>query len=71
MEARDYVRAIRDAGLTQAQAAARSGIRQATISKIENGTVKDVLSKNYRALQVLYFEVCKPELVTPTATAGA
>jgi transcriptional regulator with XRE-family HTH domain len=57
MEAQDYVLAIRSEGLTQAQIAERTGIPQPTISKIERGEVKDVMSKNYRALQALHAEV--------------
>lgn len=57
MEAKDYVHAVRAAGLTQAQIAERTGIPQPTISKIERGDVKDVMSKNYRALQALHAEV--------------
>lgn len=57
MEAKDFVHAIRAAGLTQAQIAERTGIPQPTISKIERGDVKDVMSKNYRALQSLHADV--------------
>lgn len=58
MEAKDYLIAIRDHGkLTQDQIAERSGIPQPTISKILRGEVKDVMSRNYRALQSLYAEV--------------
>lgn len=57
MEAKDYVHAIRAAGLTQAQIAERTGIPQPTISKIGRGDVEDVMSKNYRALQALHAEV--------------
>jgi len=57
MEAKDYVQAIRAAGLTQAQIAERTGIPQPTISKIGRGDVEDVMSKNYRALQALHAEV--------------
>lgn len=57
MEARDYLKAIRDHGLTQAQVAERTGIPQPTISKIERGEVSDVLSRNYRALQSLHAEL--------------
>lgn len=57
MEARDYVLAIRDHGLTQAQIAERTGIPQPTVSKIERGDVQDVMSRNYRALQTLHGEL--------------
>lgn len=58
MEAKDYLYFIRATGLTQTQIAGRTGIPQSTISKIERGEVNDVMSKNYRALQTLYEEVC-------------
>lgn len=70
MEAKDYVHAIRSAGLTQAQIAERTGIPQPTISKIERGDVKDVMSKNYRALQALHAEVSS-EVRPTTAKAEA
>lgn len=57
MEAQDYLRAIRELKLTQAQIAERTGIPQPTISKIERGEVEDVMSRNYRALQALYDEL--------------
>ena len=57
MEAKDYLAAIRDRGLTQAQVAEKTGIPQPTISKIERGDVADVMSRNYRALQDLYAEL--------------
>jgi transcriptional regulator with XRE-family HTH domain len=57
MEAKDYVTAIRAAGLTQAQIADETGIPQPTISKIERGAVSDVMSRNYRALQALHARV--------------
>lgn len=57
MEARDFVVALIDAGLTQVQIAERCGIPQPTISKVARGDVKDVLSVNYRRLQSLHAEV--------------
>ena len=57
MEAIDYLKAIRDTGLTQAQVAERTGITQSSISKIERGDVSDVRSKSYRALVSLHAEV--------------
>lgn len=57
MEAIDYLKAIRDKGLTQNQVAERTGIPQPTISKIERGDIRDVRSKSYRALAVLHGEV--------------
>lgn len=57
MDAKDYLKAIRATGMTQAEVSAKTGIPQPTISKIELGKIADVLSKNYRALQALYREV--------------
>lgn len=65
MEAKDYLKAIRATGLTQAQVSARTGIPQPTISKIERGGSKDVLSRNLLALQRLYAALL-PEQVIPT-----
>jgi transcriptional regulator with XRE-family HTH domain len=61
MTAQDYLKAIRATGLTQAQVAERTGIPQGTISKIETGLVKDVLSKTYIALQALHGELLAPK----------
>lgn len=69
MEAKDYVAAIRVHGLTQAQIAARTGIPQPTISKIERGEVADVMSRNYRALQSLLAELGQPQDKPAQATA--
>ncbi|WP_295545408.1 helix-turn-helix domain-containing protein [uncultured Pseudacidovorax sp.] len=78
MEARDYLKAIRERGLTQAQVSGLTGIPQPTISKIERGEVDDVLSRNYRALQSLHARVVKPEAAegrsvkrTPDRIGGA
>lgn len=57
MDAIDYLKAIRDTGMTQAQVAERTGITQSSISKIERGDVSDVRSKSYRALVALHGEV--------------
>ena len=57
MTPQDYLKAIRDKGLTQAQIADKTGISQGTISKIERGDIDDVLSKTYLALQALYDEL--------------
>lgn len=58
MEARDYIRVIREQHrLTQAQIAERTGITQPTISKIERGDVDDVMSRSYRALKALHDEL--------------
>lgn len=65
MDAKDYLRGIRAAGLTQVEVADRTGITQSTISKIERGDVKDVMSKNYRALQALHAEVSSEVRPTP------
>lgn len=51
MEAKDYVLALKELGLTQTQIAEETGIPQPTISKIERGEVADVMSKSYRSLQ--------------------
>lgn len=58
MDARDYLLAIRATGLTQSQVAERSGVPQPTISKIERRETRDVMSKNFLALQRLHHEVC-------------
>jgi len=57
MDAQDYVLALRQCGLTQAQIAEKSGILQPIISKIERGDVQDVMSRTYRALQDLHTEL--------------
>jgi transcriptional regulator with XRE-family HTH domain len=54
MEAKDYVLALKERGLTQMQIEEITGIPQPTISKIERGDVSDVMSKTYRALQAAY-----------------
>jgi len=54
MEAKDYVLALKDRGMTQVQIEKETGIPQPTISKIERGDVSDVMSKTYRALQAAY-----------------
>ena len=58
MEARDFIAALSERGLTQQQIADRTGIPQPTISKVARGDVADVLSRNYRKLQALHEEVC-------------
>lgn len=57
----DLLKAIRATGLTQEQVAERTGIPQPTISKIERGDVKDVMSRNYLALQALHDELAEPK----------
>lgn len=54
MEAKDYVLALKGFGLTQVQIEKMTGIPQSNISKIETGSVSDVMSKTYRALQAAY-----------------
>lgn len=54
MEAKDYVLALKERGLTQVQIEEITGIPQPTISKIERGDVADVMSKTYRALKAAY-----------------
>jgi len=53
MNAQDFLRQVRAYGLTQVQVAERTGIPQSTISKIERGAVRDVLARNYIALETL------------------
>ena len=57
MEAQQYLHALQEAGLTQAQIAERTGVPQPTISKVMRGEVKDVMSRNYRRIQELHAEV--------------
>jgi transcriptional regulator with XRE-family HTH domain len=57
MTPREYLQAIRETGMTQAEIASRTGITQGTISKLERGDVEDVYSKTYVALQTLYAEL--------------
>ncbi len=71
MEARDYLKAIRGRGMTQAQVSERTGIPQPTISKIERGEVDDVLSRNYRALQSLHTEVVENRVPMSGSRASA
>jgi predicted transcriptional regulator len=61
MEAKDYVLALKDSGLTQMQIEKITGIPQSSISKIETGTVSDVMSKTYRALQAAYNDMLQQE----------
>ena len=57
MEARDFISALIESGLTQAQIADRTGIPQPSLSKVLRGDVDDVLSRKYRKLQTLYIEL--------------
>lgn len=70
MEAYDYLKEIRAHGLTQAQVAERTGIVQSTISKLERGDIKDVRSRNYRALQALHDQLLAAPITEPTAKAA-
>lgn len=54
LEPRELVLAIKATGLTQKQIEELTGIPQSTISKIERGDSKDILSRNYRALVELH-----------------
>lgn len=55
--AQDYLKAIRDSGLTQSQVAERTGIPQGTISKIERRQDGNVLFNTYAALKALHDEL--------------
>lgn len=57
MDAKQLVDALTAKGLTQKQIVERSGVPQATISKISTARVGDVMSKTYLALLNLYHEV--------------
>ncbi|MEL4181213.1 transcriptional regulator [Roseateles sp. PN1] len=59
MEAKDFIAAILQSGLTQCEISERTGIPQPTISKVVRGDVSDVLSRNYRKLQALHKKVCR------------
>ena len=63
MEAKDYVDLLTKHNLTQTQIAALIDTDQGTISKIQRGAVKDVMSKTYRALQALAGRVVAGEKV--------
>lgn len=60
MEARDFIKQLIDAGMTQVQIAERTGITQPTVSKILRGDVRDVMSQSYRRLAALHGEVVTP-----------
>ena len=57
MDAKQLVDALTAKGLTQKQIVERSGVPQATISKISTSRVGDVMSKTYLALFDVYQEV--------------
>jgi transcriptional regulator with XRE-family HTH domain len=65
MEAKDFIAALVQSGLTQSQIAERTGIPQPTLSKVLRGDVSDVLSRNYRKLQSLHDEVCPKPTPAP------
>lgn len=75
MEARDYVRALVEAGWTQSAIAEKTGIPQPTISKVMRGDVADVMSRNYRKLQALHAELIgaegAPAVAQPEANHAA
>lgn len=61
------IAALRAKGLTQKEIGDSTGLSQSMVSKVERGDIKDVVSRHYRALVVLYAQKCP----TPTATAEA
>jgi transcriptional regulator with XRE-family HTH domain len=61
MEAKQLVEALRERQWTQKQIEEQTGIPQPTISKIQRGEVKDVMSVSYRALLSLYERVIAEE----------
>lgn len=73
MEAKDFIAALVESGLTQSQIAERTGIPQPTLSKVLRGDVADVLSRNYRKLQALHaelFDGAAPEAAPSEAKAA-
>lgn len=71
LEPRELVLAIKATGLTQKQIEDQTGIPQSTISKIERGESKDILSRNYRALVALHASQCAPAAAVGQETAHA
>lgn len=71
MTAHEYLKAIREKGLTQAQIAEKTGIPQGTISKIETGKSEDVLSKTYLLIKALYDELNPWDGLTERRTGPA
>lgn len=61
MEAREIIQDLIDAKWTQQQIAERTGLTQASVSKVLRGDVKDVMSRTYRLLQELHAEVTAPK----------
>jgi transcriptional regulator with XRE-family HTH domain len=70
MEAKDFIAALVERGLTQSQIAERTGIAQPTLSKVARGEVADVLSRNYRKLQALHDEVVRGAPPVESAAAA-
>ena len=71
MEAQDYVLALKGKGFTQTQISDATGIPQPTISKIERGEVMDVMSRNYRALQLAHKKMSRKPSPAPASIAQA
>eukprot|EP01036_Dinobryon_divergens_P006160 gene6160-biopygen5493 len=72
MKPRELVQALRALGLTQKQIEARTGIPQPTVSKIGLGRVRDVMSRHYLALLLVYEqEMTGQHSVVWTARDGA
>ena len=71
MEAQDYVLALKGKGFTQTQISDATGIPQPTISKIERGEVMDVMSRNYRALQLAHKKMSRKPAPAPASIAAA
>ncbi|WCM88823.1 helix-turn-helix domain-containing protein [Acidovorax sp. NCPPB 3576] len=70
LEPRDLVLALKAKGFTQKQIQAETGIPQPTISKIERGDSRDVMSRNYRALVAMHAKVAG-EMPAPAPVASA
>lgn len=58
MDIVDQLLALRAAGLSQAQIARSTGIRQPTISRILSRRHKDVLASTARRIDALHRQVC-------------
>ena len=71
MEAQDYVLALKQKGYTQTQISDATGIAQPTISKIERGEVTDVMSRNYRALQLAHKKMKAKPAPAPASIGSA
>ena len=57
MEAKQLVTELLESGLTQVEISERSGVAQSSLSKLANGMVDDIMSRNYRALETLHRRV--------------